>query len=138
MSLIPKYQTKLAAGLDLPAVEFVTIPAGGTAVVDTGLKLDDLLTTTDLAWPIPSGCLLYAEIRSRSGLAFRHGVHAFHGVIDLDYKDNIKVLLTNTGKEKFDIHPSDRVAQLVFGITYRPAHLLTSTERSGGFGSTGE
>ena len=137
MPILPQYQTSLAAGVDLPSAEFTSIPAGSTATVDTGLKLSDLLTATDLAWPIPSGCLLYAEIRSRSGLAFKHGIHAFHGIVDLDFKDNIKVLLINNGKEKFDVHPSDRIAQLVFGVTYRPKHLLTSTERTGGFGSTG-
>jgi dUTP pyrophosphatase len=137
LTLKPQYQTALAAGLDLPAAEFTFINAGETVSVDTGLTLDDLLTTTDRAWPIPSGCILEAQIRGRSGLAFKHKVTAFHGTIDLDYKQTIKVLLTNNGKERFEIHPHDRIAQLVFGVVYRPAHLLTSTERKDGFGSTG-
>jgi len=137
LTLKPQYQTVMAAGLDLPAAEFTFINAGETVSVDTGLTLDDLLTTTDRAWPIPSGCILEAQIRGRSGLAFKHKVTAFHGTIDLDYKQTIKVLLTNHGKERFEIHPHDRIAQLVFGVVYRPAHLLTSTERKDGFGSTG-
>jgi len=137
LTLVPKYQTVMAAGLDLPAAEFTFINAGETVSVDTGLTLDDLLTTTDRAWPTPSGCILEAQIRGRSGLAFKHKVTAFHGTIDLDYKQTIKVLLTNNGNERFEIHPHDRIAQLVFGVVYRPAHLLTSTERTGGLGSTG-
>jgi dUTP pyrophosphatase len=141
MSYVPKYQTKLAAGLDLPAAEFGVVPPGSTLAVDTGLTLKDLLPK-DLEAYLPilnvSGgdYTLYAEIRSRSGLAFKYNVHAFHGIIDLDYSDTIKVLLINNGKEKFEVHPSDRIAQLVFGLTYRPTHLLTDTERTGGFGST--
>jgi len=137
LTLVPKYQTVMAAGLDLPAAEFTFINAGETVSVDTGLTLDDLLTTTDRAWPTPSGCILEAQIRGRSGLAFKHKITAFHGTIDLDYKQTIKVLLTNNGNERFEIHPHDRIAQLVFGVVYRPAHLLTSTERTGGLGSTG-
>ena len=137
MSLVPQYQTSLAAGLDLPAVEFGVLEPGKNLVVDTGLTLDDLLTIEDRAWPIPSGCLLEAQVRPRSGLAAKHGVVALVGTIDLDYKDNIKVVLFNHGKEKFEIHPSDRIAQLVFSIVYRPERLVKQVERTGGHGSTG-
>ena len=137
LTLKPQYQTSLAAGLDLPAAEFISIESGQTVAVDTGVTLDDLLTATDRAWPIPNGCILEAQVRGRSGLAFKHGVTAFHGTIDLDYKQTIKVLLTNNGKERFEIHLHDRIAQLVFGVVYRPHHLLSDTERTGGLGSTG-
>ena len=138
LTLAPKYQTVMAAGLDLPAAEFTFINAGETVSVDTGITLDDLLTTTDRAWPLTSGCILEAQIRGRSGLAFKHKITAFHGTIDLDYKETIKVLLTNHGKERFEIHPHDRIAQLVFGVVYRPHHLLSDIERTGGLGSTGQ
>lgn len=137
LTLKPQYQTMLAAGLDLPAAEFTFINAGETVSVDTGITLDDLLRTEDRAWPIPSGCILEAQIRGRSGMAFKHKVTAFHGTVDLDYKETIKVLLTNNGKERFEIHPHDRICQLVFGVVYRPRHLLSDTERTGGLGSTG-
>jgi dUTP pyrophosphatase len=135
MTYVPKYMTALAAGLDLPAAEFGVLPVGGSVVVDTGIKLQELLDEA-VMW-LPDNYTLEAQVRPRSGLAAKHGVVAMFGTIDLDYKDTIKVILFNFGKEKCDIHPGDRVAQLVFGIVYRPAHLLTDTERTGGFASTG-
>lgn len=136
-SLLPQYQTELAAGLDLPAVEFGVLEPNKTLVVDTGLTLDDLLTMEDRAWPIPSGCILEAQVRPRSGLMAKHSISCHLGTIDLDYKDTIKVILINLGKEKHDIHPGDRIAQLVFNVVYRPERLVKKVERTGGFGSTG-
>ena len=133
---LPQYQTALAAGLDLPAAEFGVLEPGKTLVVDTGLTLDDLLTIEDRAWPIPSGCLLEAQVRPRSGLMAKHSISCHLGTIDLDYKDTIKVILINHGKEKYDIHPGDRIAQLVFGMVYRPERLVKKVERTGGLGST--
>lgn len=138
MSALPKYQTKLAAGVDLPAAEFGVLPAGGTLIVDTGLTLDDMLKIEDRSWPIPCGCILEAQIRPRSGLMAKHHIGCHFGTIDMDYKDTIKVILINYGKDKYDIHPGDRIAQLIFGIVYRPTHLLTEMERVGGLGSTDE
>lgn len=135
MTYIPKYMTKLAAGLDLPAAEFGVLPVGGSVVVDTGIKLVDLLPNNTEVW-LPDNYILEAQVRPRSGLAAKHGVVAMLGTIDLDYKDTIKVILFNFSKEKMDIHPGDRVAQLVFGLVYRPAHLVSDTERTGGLGST--
>lgn len=133
---IPSYQTALAAGLDLPAAEFGVLEPGKTLLVDTGLTLDDLLKVEDRAWPIPSGCILEAQVRPRSGLMAKHSISCHFGTIDLDYKETIKVILINLGKEKHDIHPGDRVAQLVFGLVYRPERLVKKVERTGGFGST--
>lgn len=135
MTYIPKYITKLASGIDLPAAEFGVLPVGGSVVVDTGITLKDLLL--DDAIVTGKDYMLEAQVRPRSGLAAKHGVVAMFGTLDLDYKDTIKVILFNFGKEKMDIHPGDRIAQLVFGLVYRPAHLLTETERVGGMGSTG-
>ena len=134
---LPQYQTALAAGLDLPSAELGVLEPGKTLVVDTGLTLDDLLTIEDRAWPIPSGCLLVGHIKGRSGLAFKHNILCFEGTLDLDYKQSIKVLLINHSKEKHDIHPGDRIAQLVFSIVYRPERLVKKVERLNGFGSTG-
>ena len=120
---LPQYQTALAAGLDLPSAEFGVLEPGKTLIVDTGLTLDDLLTIEDRAWPIPCGCILEAQIRPRSGLMAKHSISCHLGTIDLDYKDTIKVILINLGKEKHDIHPGDRIAQLVFGMVYRPGRL---------------
>lgn len=137
MTYIPRYMTKLAAGLDLPAAEFSVLPAGGSVVVDTGIKLQDLLPENFVWDGLKRDYVLEGQVRPRSGLAAKHGVVAMLGTIDSDYKDTIKVILFNFSREKMDIHPGDRIAQLVFAIVYRPAHLLTSTERTGGLGSSG-
>lgn len=134
---LPSYQTKLAAGLDLPSAEFGVLEPNKTLMIDTGLTLDDLLTIEDRAWPIPCGCILEAQVRPRSGLMAKHSISCHFGTIDLDYKNTIKVLLINFGNEKYDIHPGDRIAQLVFGIVYRPERLIKHVERTGGHGSTG-
>lgn len=138
MTYIPKYMTKLASGLDLPAAEFGVLPVGGSVVVDTGIKLVDLLPENFVWDGLKRDYVLEGQVRPRSGLAAKHGVVAMLGTIDADYKDTIKVILFNFGKEKYEIHPSDRIAQLVFALVYRPAHLLTETERVGGLGSTDE
>lgn len=138
MTYIPKYMTKLSSGIDLPAAEFGVLPVGGSVVVDTGVTLKDLIPDEDPSRFHSKEVILEAQVRPRSGLAAKHGVVAMFGTIDLDYKDTIKVILFNFGKEKYEIHPSDRIAQLVFALVYRPAHLLTSTERTGGLGSTND
>lgn len=136
-SPLPQYQTTLAAGLDLPAAEFGVLEPGKTLVVDTGITLDDLLRLEDRAWPVPSGCIFEAQVRPRSGLMAKHSISCHFGTIDFDYKGTIKVILINLGEEKYDVHPGDRIAQLVFGLVYRPKRLIKNKERTGGHGSTG-
>ena len=83
----------------------------------------------------------YARIAPRSSLAFNHNVHIGGGVIDPDYRGNIKVGLFNHGEKDFEVNPGDRIAQLIFEKAVQPSitavEELTSTDRgSQGFGST--
>jgi dUTP pyrophosphatase len=77
-------------------------------------------------------------IKPRSGLAFNYGIDVLAGVIDADYKDEIKVILINHGDDPYHIKAGDRIAQLVV----LPYYVINGEDgnapiRSGGFGSTG-
>jgi dUTP pyrophosphatase len=118
-----------AAGLDLCAIERVTLAPGARAAVRTGLAV-----------AIPEG--FYGRVAPRSGLAVRQGIDVLAGVIDADYRGEILCALVNLGGEPFEIEPGARVAQLVVEAIATPepawAEDLEETERgTGGFGSTG-
>lgn len=130
----PAYATPGAAAADLTAVldAPLTLAPGARALVPTGLAI---------ALP-GTGCvaLLYA----RSGLAIKHGLSLANcvGVIDSDYRGEIKVAVVNLGTESYTIQPGERIAQLciapVWQAAFTQADQLDDTERgTGGFGSTG-
>lgn len=134
-AVIPKRATPGSAGLDLSACieEPVTLSPGGLAMLPTGLAV-----------ALPSaGCV--ALIYARSGLAVRHGIALSNGVgvVDSDYRGEIKVGLCNVGSEPYTIQPGERIAQMVIAPVLLPPVLevdeLDETERgAGGFGSTGK
>ncbi|HZG53566.1 MAG TPA: dUTP diphosphatase [Pyrinomonadaceae bacterium] len=118
-----------AAGLDLFSVEDVTLEPGGRAMVRTGLSV-----------AIPRG--FYGRVAPRSGLAVRHGLDVLAGVIDSDYRGEIKCALVNHGRERLTLAAGQRVAQLIVEAIITPApawaDALDETARGeGGFGSTG-
>lgn len=126
---LPAYATAFAAGADLCCVEAFTLHPGERKLVPTGLAVE-----------IPPGC--YGRIAPRSGLAVKHGVDTLAGVIDPDFRGELKVLLINLGDQAISFDAGARIAQL---ITERAAsgdfvevEELSDTERAGGgFGSTG-
>lgn len=133
-SRLPAYQTPGASGLDLQAAleAPIVLEAGERRLVPTGIAV-----------AIPPG--MEAQVRPRSGLAFRHGLTTLNspGTIDADYRGEIKVLLINHGQEAHTIEPFSRIAQLVFApviqIGWSPTSTLPPTQRGeGGFGSTGQ
>ena len=130
---LPVYGTDEAAGADLHACldAPITVLPGQTAWVPTGLALE-----------VPKGCagLIYA----RSGMAVKRNLAPANkvGVIDSDYRGEIKIVLLNHGSEPQRIEPGERIAQFVITPvltpTYQEVEELTDTERGfGGFGSTG-
>ena len=125
---LPKYSTEGAAGADLRAAEAVTLPAGGRAAVATGLFVEIPEGHVGLVWP-------------RSGLAVRHGIDTLAGVIDSDYRGEVKVVLVNHGPEPLAIAPGDRIAQLlvqpVARVRFTRSALAPSGRGAAGFGSTG-
>ena len=128
---VPTYGSKCAAGADLYSCEAVTVRAGETALVHTGI-----------AMAIPEGYvgLIYA----RSGLATKRGLAPANkvGVIDSDYRGEIMVALHNHGATEQTVELGERIAQIVFtpysAASFDVVDELDETERQdGGFGSTG-
>jgi dUTP pyrophosphatase len=127
----PRRATEGSAGYDLFATDTLTIPPGQRALVGTGIAVK-----------MPPG--LYGRVAPRSGLAVKNGIQVGAGVIDADYRGEVKVLLFNQDADEFNIWPGYRIAQLILERHETPAiHVVTGlsggqTERgAGGFGSTG-
>ncbi|MDR1899650.1 MAG: dUTP diphosphatase [Treponema sp.] len=130
---LPRYESEGAAGMDIRAYLDgpIVIPVLGRAKVPTGLFFE-----------IPPG--YEAQVRPRSGLAFRAGLTVLNapGTIDSDYRGELEILLVNFGAEPFRVEDGDRIAQLVVAPVCRAepeeAAFLGETLRGGGgFGSTG-
>ncbi len=130
---IPAYQSDEAAGVDLSASieQPVKILPWEREIIPCGISIS-----------MPRG--LEAQIRPRSGLAFKHGITILNtpGTIDSDYRGEIKIVLINLSKKEFLIQPKDRIAQMIFSeviqVTFKEVEDLDSTNRGiDGFGSTG-
>ena len=131
---LPNFATASSAGVDLEAAvsEPMTLKPGERALVATGLTM-----------ALPDG--YEAQIRPRSGLAFKNGVTVLNspGTIDADYRGEIKVILVNLSGEQQTIQPGDRIAQMVVQpvtrVEWEPVAAINETERNaGGFGHTGK
>ena len=127
--VVPRYASAGAAGADLCASEALVLAPGERGAVATGLEIELPAGTVGLVWP-------------RSGLAVRQGVDTLAGVIDSDYRGEVKVVLINHGREPVQVAVGDRIAQLlvqrVERVNFAADEDLTATVRgSGGFGSTG-
>jgi dUTP pyrophosphatase len=126
---LPDYASAGAAGADLRASEAVEIAPGGRTAVPTAVRLQIPPGHVGLVWP-------------RSGLAVRHGIDTLAGVVDSDYRGEVRVVLVNHGDQPFHIAAGDRVAQLlvqrVERAVFAAAAEIDDTGRGlGGFGSTG-
>ena len=131
----PAYETVGSAGMDLRAAVAVDCPM----VIEPGARA---LVPTGLIFEIPQG--YEAQVRPRSGLAFRNGITCLNtpGTIDSDYRGEVKVLLVNLGDEPFSVTRGARIAQMVIAPVIRAQleerHAAAETGRGGGgFGSTG-
>lgn len=125
----PFYGTAASAGADLASTEDVELKPGERALVGTGLKI--LLPENS-----------YGRIAPRSGLAVRHGIHVLGGVIDADYRGEVKVILINLGQEAVKLKAGSRIAQLIVQpcLSCEVCAFVETDETdrgAGGFGSTG-
>ena len=132
---LPAYETEGAAGMDLRAANDANAPI----VLSPGQRA---LVPTGFIFEIPAG--FEAQIRPRSGLAFKHGLTCLNtpGTIDSDYRGEVQVLLINHGSETFTVERGMRIAQMVIApvsqARVEERTLANETARgSGGFGSTG-
>jgi dUTP pyrophosphatase len=130
---LPAYETAHAAGMDLRADLDTTV---------TLKPLERKLIPTGLHIELPEG--FEAQIRPRSGLAFKHGIGIVNspGTIDADYRGEIKVLLVNLSNEPFEINTGDRIAQMIVArhekVSWEEVDILNETSRgAGGYGHTG-
>lgn len=131
---LPEYATEHAAGLDLKAnlTEAIVLKPLQRQLIPTGLFFE-----------LPVG--YEAQIRPRSGLAFKHGITVLNspGTIDADYRGEIKVLLVNLSDTDFTIQDGERIAQMVVAkherVEWYVVNKLEASDRgAGGFGSTGK
>lgn len=109
-AIVPTASTPGSAGMDISARVHAVIPVREWITVPTGIALE-----------IPSDC--YARIAPRSGLAFSYGLMVNAGVVDSDYRGEIKVIMYNPGTSAYRISPGDKIAQLIFERIYAPADL---------------
>ena len=130
---LPEYATSQSAGLDLRAnlEESFTLKPLERKLVPTGLQI-----------ALPDG--YEAQVRPRSGLAYKNGVTVLNapGTIDADYRGDIGVILINMSNEDFVVEDGERIAQLIIAkydqAEWIPVSELSETNRGeGGFGSTG-
>jgi dUTP pyrophosphatase len=131
---LPAYETLHAAGMDLKAFleEPVLLKPMHRQLIPTGIFIE-----------LPEG--YEAQIRPRSGLAFKHGITVLNtpGTIDADYRGEIKVLLINFGDADFEIKNGERIAQMIVSkhevVTWSETNELNETKRgAGGYGHTGK
>ena len=119
------------AGYDLRATERISIPQEGRRLVGTGVAL-----------ALPEG--VAGLVCPRSGLALEHGLTLLNapGLIDPNYRGEIKVILHNTSERRYTVEIGDRIAQLLLVPSWAPElevvdELPASDRGAGGFGSSG-
>ena len=130
---LPHYSTIASAGMDLRAniVESISLKPLERIIVKTGIFIE-----------LPLG--FEAQVRPRSGLAFKNGITVLNspGTVDADYRGEIGVILVNLSAEEFIIEDGERIAQMVIAkheqAQWIEVETLENSERgAGGFGSTG-
>jgi dUTP pyrophosphatase len=131
-AVLPEYAhgPREDAGMDLRAVESATLAPGIPLAIATGLTIE-----------LPPG--YEAQVRPRSGLALKHAITVPNApaTIDPGFRGEIKVILLNLGRENYEIHSGDRIAQMVIAryeaIDWLEGELSESSRGTGGFGSSG-
>ncbi len=128
-AILPTRGSSLAAGLDIYAIEDLTIQPGKRALARSGLAV-----------AIPEG--YYGRLAPRSGLATQKGLDTLAGVIDADYRGELRCLLYNAGSETIHLPAQSKICQLIIERIITPeavwADEISETDRGGGgFGSTG-
>lgn len=168
-AIIPKIVNPMDAGIDLHSVEDMVVFPGSTTVISTGLSMEiewDLsaeieesnyifpdyakeyyksLNTDSSFWFnqwLMTNMVPYFKIESRSGLSTK-GIHVGAGVIDVDYRGEIKIVIHNISKKAYEFHKGDKIAQGILqfkprNITIEEVMVLSDSVRGeNGFGSSG-
>lgn len=129
-AVIPKYQTKGSAGFDFHALHTTVIAKKATVLLHTGL-----------AFAVPEGYELQVIPRSGISLKTKLRIANSPGCVDSDYRNEVCVIVENTGDESFTVNAGERIAQgkivPIVQAEFEEVEELDETERKGGFGSTG-
>jgi len=127
---LPTKNNESDTGYDVYSVEDKIIPARGSNVVGVGLKFAH----------IPEG--YWVKVESRSGMGFKHGIHAHPGIIDNGYRGDAGIKLYNNTDVDYEIKSGDRIAQFVVYMNFPMAVEWGKVEQSDrgdrGFGSSGK
>ena len=132
-NLLPVYETKASAGMDLRAnlEQSIMLKPMERRLIPTGLSIE-----------LPKG--YEAQIRPRSGLALKHGITILNspGTIDADYRGEVMILLINFSNQDFQVNHGDRIAQMIIAshekVQWDEVEILSETLRgTGGYGHTG-
>ena len=110
-AVVPTASTRGSAGMDIASRVCVIVPAKEWVAIPTGIAME-----------IPENC--YARVAPRSGLAFHHGLMINAGVIDSDYRGEVKVIMYNPGTAAYHVAAGDKIAQLIFERIYAPSSLF--------------
>lgn len=129
-SKIPVRGSQFAAGLDLFANTANTISAGDQKIISTGISIS-----------LPEG--VYGRVAPRSGITIKYRVDVKAGVIDRDYRGEVKVVMYNYSDVDFIINAGDKIAQLILekyeaDVVIIEGELSSTSRGEGGFGSTGK
>lgn len=138
----PKYMSAGAAGLDCHAREGGKLYRPSVSVIGPfgAASIHRVKVPLGFAISLPDG--YEAQIRPRSGLGLKHGIHCAHGTVDADYRGELSALLYNLGTEDFTWEAGERICQLVIApvarVQLRRVDELEATVRGdNGFGSSG-
>jgi dUTP pyrophosphatase len=110
-AVVPTVSTRGSAGMDIASRVQIVVPAKEWVTIPTGIAME-----------IPGDC--YARIAPRSGLAFHYGLMINAGVVDSDYRGEVKVIMYNPGTTAYHIAAGDKIAQLIFERIYAPSDLF--------------
>lgn len=136
--VMPSYGSALSAGLDICSYGEHLVPPKSRVCIPTGLCIQWMNGDND---DLPEN--YYLRIAPRSGLSVKHNIDIGAGVIDVDYRGEIKVCFINHGEVEYHVKHGDRIAQgilercLRFSSIMSVEHLDDTQRNSGGFGSTG-
>lgn len=138
-AVIPTYGSNFSAGLDLRADEDCVVEAGKRMCISTGISLQWIKNKEDDEEPEN----FYMRIASRSGLTIKNGINVGAGVVDADFRGEVKVILFNHNDIDLIVNKGDRIAQAILTRIERFDEIVLSNELSNtergekGFGSTG-
>lgn len=131
-AILPSKSNESDAGYDLYATEDIYIPGRQRSIVGTGIAVE-----------MKSDNPFYFRVAPRSGMAAKNGIDVFAGVVDSEYRGEVKVILYNSGDAGYDVRKGDRIAQMIptqiihTGIAWTE-ELEASQRGADGFGSTGK